>query len=296
MDKQQRGYLQVTGAAALWGMLVIFYHNLVGLYGLTPLEVSFFRAALSALILGVALALWQRPLLRIKLRDAPLFLGFGTLGVAVFFIVYVYAIRLTGGAMAAVLLYTAPAWVAVIAWRAFGEPLTRIKLAALGLTFIGCALVARVYDPAQLRLNLVGILLGLASGLTYGLYTLFNKAAIRRGYSPWTAMFYALGIGGLLLLPWQSPARLVEAVSQPAPALWLLALALGPTLGAFLLLGKSLERLPASVVSIVATSEPVVAAALAWVFLSQALDAIQIIGSCAVLAGVLLLQRGNKPS
>jgi drug/metabolite transporter (DMT)-like permease len=195
--------------------------------------------------------------------------------------------------MAAVLLYTAPAWVTIIAWRAYGEPLTRVKLAALGLAFLGCALVVRAYDLTQLRLNLSGILLGLASGLTYGLYTLFNKRAVER-YSPWTAMFYAMGTGALLLLPLQSPARLVAALSQPPSALWLLALALGPTLGAFWLLGESLKSLPASVVSIVATSEPVVAALLAWTLLDQRLSLPQLAGGICVLAGVLLLQRGNR--
>jgi DME family drug/metabolite transporter len=157
-NQQASGYLLITGAAALWGMLVVFYHNLVALYGLAPLEVAFFRAAVSALILGVALAIGRPALLRLQRRDLPLFVAFGLLGVSVFFIVYTYAIRLTGGATAAVLLYTAPAWVTIVAWRVFGESLTRIKLAALGLSFVGCALVARAYDPARLKLDLVGIL------------------------------------------------------------------------------------------------------------------------------------------
>ncbi len=290
MSERTNGFLLVTGAAALWAMLVIFYHNLVGLYGIQPLEVAFLRATLSAVILGLALAARQPALLRLQRRDLPLFVAFGLLGVAAFFIVYVYAIRLTGGAMAAVLMYTAPAWVTIIAWRASGEPLTRTKLIALGLSFIGCALVARAYDLAQFRLDLVGILCGLASGLTYGLYILFNKRAVQR-YSPWTAMFYALAFGALFLLPWQSSSRLWAAMSRPAPALWLLALALGPTLGAYLLLGKSLERLSASVVSIVATSEPVMAAVVAWAFLGQTLSPVQIVGGGAVLTGVLLLRR-----
>lgn len=295
MGERTGGYLLVTGAAALWGMLVVFYHNLVGLYGVAPLEVAFFRAAASALILGIALAIRKPSLFRVQRRDLPLFMAFGLLGVTAFFVVYVYAIRLTGGATAAVLLYTAPTWVTLIAWRVFGEPLTRTKLAALVLSFLGCALVARAYNLTRLRLDIVGIAFGLASGLTYGLYTLFNKQAVQR-YSPWTAMFYALGFGGLFLLPWQSPSRLWGAVSQPAPALWLLALALGPTLGAYLMLGKSLERLPASVVSIVATSEPVMATILAWAFLGQSLTPAQVVGGGAVLAGVLLLQRENSTS
>lgn len=32
VDGQKSGYMLVTGAAAPWGMLIIFYHNLVGIY------------------------------------------------------------------------------------------------------------------------------------------------------------------------------------------------------------------------------------------------------------------------
>ena len=297
MNGRKIGYLAVTGAAALWGTLGVFYHYLVGVYGVAPLEVALLRAAISAIVLGTVLALrtalWRPTLLHLQARDLPFFAAFGFFGVTAFFTVYVRAIRLAGPTTAAVLLYTAPAWVTIIAWRVFGEPLTRVKLTALGLALVGCALVSGSYDPAQLKLRTAGILFGLASGLTYGLYTLFNKQAVRR-YSPWTAMFYALASGGLFLLPWQSQARLVAVVSQPAVALWLLALALGPTLGAYLLLGKSLEQLPASVVSIIATSEPVIAALLAWSVLGQALTLPQMVGGGAVLASVFLLQRESS--
>ncbi len=70
-------------------------------------------------------------------------------GVALFFICYVNAINLTGVAVAAVLMYTSPAWVAAISWRWMGERLGRRGLAALGLALLGAALVAQVYDPGS---------------------------------------------------------------------------------------------------------------------------------------------------
>ncbi|MBC7249961.1 MAG: DMT family transporter, partial [Anaerolineae bacterium] len=138
-------------------------------------------------------------------------------------------------------------------------------------------------------LNLLGVLCGLGAGLTYGLYTIFNKIAVRR-YSPWTVMLYALGFGALFLLPLQS-AAVFRPLRQPMLIFWLLMLAIGPTLGAALLHSMSLQRLPASVVSIVATLEPAIATALAWLFLGERLGVDQILGGVLILSGVLLLQR-----
>jgi len=288
VSEHRIGYLSITAAAVLWGTLGIFFHYLVGVYGLDPLEVAFFRAGLSAAMLAVVLALRRPGLLRVHARDVPFFAAFGLLGVAVLFVVYTNAVRLTTVATAAVLLYTAPAWVTIIAWPAFGERLTWVKLLALVLALVGCALVSGAYGMASLRFHPTGIVFGLASGLAYGLYTLFNKHAVRR-YSPWTAMLYALGSGALFLLPLQSASRIVAAIRQPVIAMWLLGLALGPTMGAYLLLGASLKRLPASVVSIVASSEPVIAALLAWGILGQVLALSQVLGGVTVVASVLLL-------
>jgi drug/metabolite transporter, DME family len=289
MGEQGIGYLAITAAAALWGTLGIFFHFLIGVHGLDPLQVGFFRAALGAAILAVALALRRPSLLRVQVRDLPFFAVFGLLGVAVLFVVYAEAVRLTTVATAAILLYTAPAWVTIIAWPAFGERLTRGKLVALVLALVGCALVSGAYNLVALEFSAAGTLCGLASGLAYGIYTLFSKHAVRR-YSPWTAMLYALGSGALFLLPLQPLPRLVAAVRQPVTAIWLLGLALGPTVGAYLLLGTSLQRLPASVVSIVASSEPVIAALLAWGILGQALTLPQVLGGAAVVASVLILR------
>lgn len=74
------------------------------------------------------------------------------------------AIDLAGMSVAAVLLYTAPAWVAVICAIFLSEPLTKRKTLAVVLAMIGCALVARVYDLHELQLNWLGIPAGLGAG------------------------------------------------------------------------------------------------------------------------------------
>ena len=77
---------------------------------------------------------------------------------------------------------------------------------------------------------------------------------------------------------------------MPSPLwLWLLGLALGPTVGALTLYTAGLQRVPAGVASITATLEPVVATVLAVVVLGERLAVPQLVGAALVVTAVLLL-------
>lgn len=283
-----RGYGLALTAAALWATLGLFYRGLEQ-YGLSRLTIVFYRAALTALILFLLLGWRRRDWLHLARQDWLLFIALGLLGVAAFFVVYIHAIALIGMGMAAVLMYTAPAWVTLLSALFFKERLGGAKVAAVLLAVGGCALVGQIYDPARVRLNLLGILAGLGAGLTYGLYTLFSKIAQRR-HTSWGTLAYALGLGALFMLPFQSPPDLVRAVATPAPLFGLLMLALAPTLGGGVAFNAALRRIPASSASIVATLEPVIATSLGWAFLDERMEGLQLVGAGLVLGAVVILQ------
>ena len=71
-------------------------------------------------------------------------------------------------------------------------------------------------------------------------------------------------------------------------------MALGPTVGAFGLYTLGLGRVPASVASIVATLEPVTAAALSFLLLGERFAPPQALGGLMIIAGVLLLSSGRS--
>jgi len=285
-----RGYTFVLVAATLWATLGIIFRALIGDYGLSRITIAFFRASLSAAVLFAALALRRPSLLRIAVRDVLFFAAFGLFGIAAFYIVYITAIDLAGMSVAAVLLYTAPTWVALISAMFLGERLTPVKLVAVTLAMVGCALVARVYDVRGLQLNWLGIVAGLGAGLTYALYSVFNKIGLRR-HDGWTVLAYGLLAGSVFLAPLQSPQWLVTALRQPGAVVWLLVLALGPTLGAGLSFNAGLRYVPVSSASIVATLEPVIASLLAFTFLHERLDPSQLVGGGLILAAVIFLTR-----
>lgn len=282
------GYVLVALAACLWGTLGLFFRVLHDDFQLSSFTIAFLRAAVAAALLLSVMLVTRRRLLRISRRAAAFYLLYGLVGVAAFYFFYVQAVIQTSVTTAVVLLYTAPAFVSLIAWRVWGEAMTARKLAALGLAFAGCALVARAYDPTELRLNLLGLAFGVGAGLTYALYTAFSKFVLAR-HSGWTALTYALVVGALFLAPLQNADGLMPLALHPIGWVVVIGLAVGPTLGSLTLYNAGLQRVPASNASLVATLEPVVASGLAFAFLGEHLEPWQLIGGGMVVAGALLV-------
>jgi len=292
------GTISVLVAGSLFATSGVLIKYLIQDYGLPPLIVVAARISLAALGLFVILSARDRQLLRIRGRDIPLFLLFGLICVALLQASWAYAVSLIDVGVAVVLNYTAPAWAALFAWPLLGERLNRQKGIALLLTTAGVALIARIFDAQFLSLNVAGLLWALVSGMLYGLYSIFIRRALKR-YSFWTVVTYTFASGALFL--WAtvlvmssgevSPSRLVSALAQPGAALWLLILGLGPTLIGHTLFAFGLRFLEATVATIVATIEPVMATLLAALFLGELLTWPQIVGGALVIAGVIALQR-----
>ncbi len=277
-------------AAGLWGTLGTVYRLGIDQFGLSPVTVVFYRAFFTFLLVAGMLMVRRPARLIPARRDFVLLALYGGLGVTCFYLFYIYAVVLTGVTTAVVLLYTAPAFVSVLAWRLLGESLDGRKLLALALAFGGSVLVAGAYDPARLEVNAPGILCGLGAGFTYALYSIFGKIVIRRGIETGPMMFWMFGVGSIGLALAQPPARLLEPGSQlPAWGL-LLLVALGPTLGALFAYTAALRHLDAGPASIIATFEPLVAATLAVVVLHETLTPPQLLGGAAIIAGVLVLR------
>lgn len=288
------GYLFVAGAAMMWGSLGIFFTVLHNQFHLSALSISFVRTAVSAVLLILVLLTFERSLLRISRRLVLFYACFGLIGIALFYLCYIQGVLLTNVATASVLLYTAPVLVTLLAFGLWREPLTARKLCALGLAIGGVLLVAKAYDPGQLQLNLVGVLVGVLAAFVYALYTIFGKSASAQ--SPYTTTAYSFGFAALFLLPLQflavpgmSGDSLATVLRDPVVWPWILALGFGPTLGSYALYNAALQRIPASNASVVATIEPVVASLLGFMVFGQLLAPPQILGELLIMCAALML-------
>jgi DME family drug/metabolite transporter len=294
MNHRISGYLFILLAATFWGTLGVFYKYLTTYSNLSPIEIVFWRALFAAFMTFIILLIWRRRDISIQRSSISLFLAIGIIGIAGFYISYIFAITAIGIGIASVLLYSAPIWVALFGFVFQGESMTLQKMLALILALAGIILIAGKQSLNQLSLGSFGLLAGLASGLGYAAYILFNKKASESGYSTWTVNAYGLGIGSLVLFIFQDFNSLSHTLSEPRTALILVLLGIVPTLGGGLAFYAGLQRIPAVNASIVATFEPVVAIALGWLVFSEKLGVNQIIGVGMILSAVILIQVPGK--
>ena len=110
------GAFCVAGAGVLWGVLGLFVRAL-GESGLLPLDVVGVRAIVTALALLIFLLVRSPGQLVVRLRDVWCFVGTGICSIVFFNLCYFTAVRMMSLASAAVLLYTAPAFVMVLSRR-----------------------------------------------------------------------------------------------------------------------------------------------------------------------------------
>ena len=227
--------------------------------------------------------------LRVGREDLAFLVPLGLVGVGAFYLLYFYTVRESTVGTAAILLYSAPAFVVVLARLFLGDPMNAAKVFALFLTAGGIFLVAGAYDPANLEVSPTVLITGLLSGLTYGLYAVIGRPVAGR-LSPPVILSYALAIGSVLLILAAIPT-LDTLVGLPAASYaLLLMLAVVHTALGFALYTFGIQHLGAGRAAIVATIEPVVAGVLGVMLLGEALTALKAVGGLLVLTGAVLAQ------
>ncbi|MBZ9713693.1 DMT family transporter [Deinococcus multiflagellatus] len=271
--------LLILAAAVLWGLLGILGKQAQS-GGLGPLEVAFWRAALAGGLFAAHAALtrarWPRG------RDLLVTAAFGVVGVAVFYGAYQLAVQAGGASLASVLLYTAPAFVALLGWGLLRERLGLREGLAIAGTLGGIALIS-LGGGQGITVSGPALGWGLTAGFTYSLYYLYGKAFFTR-YDPAALLAVALPVGALALLPFVT-------FTAKTPPVWgsLGAIAVLSTYLAYLAYSAGLRRLSATRASVIASLEPVVAAALAAALFNERLAALALLGAALVIGAALLL-------
>lgn len=269
------GYLLVLAAAVLWGLIGLQSRFLLEA-GISAVEIAFWRAAIAGAVFAAHAGL-SGPVRLPRGRDLGAFAGFGLVGVAVFYSAYALAVETGGVSLASILLYTAPAFVAIAAHLLLGESLTRLKVGLVSLTLVGVILVASG-GGTGITVSTTSVLWGLLAAVSYSSYYLVTKWALRR-HTITTMYAVVLPIGALALLPFVDFAG-----KGTREWLLLVCLALVSTYAAYGLYAVGLRRVEASRAVVVATVEPVVAAAAGAVVFGERLGPLAVLGAGLIIA------------
>ncbi|MBQ0052221.1 MAG: EamA family transporter [Treponema sp.] len=247
--------LCVILAGIFWGAMSIFVRGL-NAAGFSSMQIMMVRSIIAVALLSIIMFFKDRSLFRIKLKDLWIFICNGVVSLAFFSVCYFTAILECGASVAVVLLYTSPIFVLVLSAVLFRERITFFKTIALVLTVIGCVLVAGIIGDGQARITGKGLLVGILSGLGYGLYSIFGTVALKK-YRPLTVTFYSFVFAAIVMIPISGPVEAVELL-QGNTVLLSFGVAIFCTLVPFLLYTFGLSGLEAGKAAIFATIEPLV--------------------------------------
>lgn len=188
----------------------------------------------------------------------------------------------------------APIWVALGAWLVLGEVIERRILAGLVLCLAGgAALVGQSYGFAPQRL--LGDFFGVVTSVFFAAYILAIRAG-RARVGPGTLAFVSTAITAACLFVIALPLEPYLLPRSWNGAAALLALAIISQVGGQGLLAIALGTLPATFSSLVIFLEAVAAAALAWMFLGEALGPVQMLGGLLILGGIYAARPRTTPA
>lgn len=179
-----------------------------------------------------------------------------------------------------------PVFTGLLSWWVLRDRPRRSWAVATSVCVVGLVLLVGS-DAGGSGGQPVGLLLALAAGAAYAVYTVGAKHLMDSGHRSDDVMTAAFVLGGLLMLPLllTQPLAWLATPSGLVMALWL---GLATTTLAYVMFGRGLRHLSAGPVTTLVLAEPVVATVLGVVVLGERLPAAAWLGAALVLAGLAL--------
>ena len=265
------GAIWLLLAAVLWSLNGIFVRSLRE-SDLGGWDIAGFRSLFACLFLTpLAWRRWK------PIRDRAWVLA-AVLAFSAMCATFVNAMTRTTIANAIALQYTAPAWVFLFSPWITRERAAGIQFLSLAFSLVGVAVIFFCqYEPGQ-----TGLLLGLASGLVFGIQTVLFRRV--RFVDPLVMVWLACGGSALLTLPvsFVSPAPVLTAAVMGRLALMGLVQFALP----YVLYCIALNRMPAQSAALILLVEPVLSPLWVWLAIGEVPHPSTLVGGGFIMAGV----------
>lgn len=295
--------LAAAGAAVLFGINATVSKLALGA-GLSSLDLVQIRSMGAAVVLMLFLALTRPATLRVGPRELGFLVLVGIIGIGLVQWFYFVAISRLPVGIALLLEYLAP--VLVVLWVRFvRRQAVRSRMwAALALSILGLAIVARIWQG--LTLDGLGLLAGLGAAAALATYYLSSERGMGTrdplSLAAWTFTSAAL-FWSVLRPPWTfdwsrlgHPVELPGSFAALTAQLWVLVfwiIVLG-TVVPYSFVLVALSTLGSARTGLLGMAEPVMAGLVAWLALGELLTGIQLVGAVSILGGIVLAETARQ--
>ncbi len=248
-------------------------------------QIVLFRHVVACLFYAILFVLGKFP--RPQLRDIPVLIMLGLLGITVYQICFVFGMGKVAGGAAAMIVAANPVCSGLLARIFLGEKLSPLAWAGILISVVGVAIISLLKGTDG---EPTGYLALLAAVVSISIYFVFQKPFFER-YSPLAMTSYTC-LGGTLPLLIFLPETMAAIHNAPlAPIVWIVAMGIFSSGIGFLLWFYALSKLRAGVVTSFLFLQPVLVAWLSWTWLSEIPETKTFVGGAVVLIGVGMILR-----
>lgn len=249
------------------------------------------RTFLGALCLMALLALLRKPM---RPHEIPTLILLGMLQTGGFTDLILWALVEGGAGKTAVLTYTMPFWVMVLAWPFLGEKIRGTQWLAVVLSVAGLLFIL---DPIHLGTDALSMILAVLAGVSWALAVIVAKKLHQRvpdldllSLTAWQMFFGSLP---LVAVAFMVPAEPIHWTAYFSGAIAYNAVLCNAL--AWLLWLYALQRLEAGMASMISMLTPVIGVLAAWWELGEQPNLMEMTGMLLIAASLIVISiRGMR--
>lgn len=279
----------------MFGSVGVFVRTLSS-FGFNNGTIIFARVSFAAIIMLLLILVQDKSLLKIKLKDVPIFIGTGIVGMLGVNIFYNEAIEHTTLAVAAVLLSVAPVTVVILAAFIFKEKITKRKVICMIFAIFGCVLATGLLEE-RVSISVYGVVVGVVAALFYAFYSIFSREASNKGYGTYTIIFYSVVFITIAMIPFADFEVLGDFAKEElmTNVLFLFFHSICATVLPYVFLTLGVKHMEAGIASILSSgTEPVAAVLFGLLFYREMPTVLMFAGLIVTIAALGFLCKSEN--
>ena len=286
MNSQLRGVVNGIISGVSFGMIPLFSIPVIAA-GMDNVSILVYRFLFGSAAM-LAILLLRKTNMRVSLSEL-----LRIVLLAIFYITTALATlecyKYLSSGIATALVYTDPIWCALIGLAFLGDKFSIKLTSSILLASLGVMMMTGVFSGDG-TFSMIVLLLGLASGLAYGIYLILVPRLKVKHIASLKLTFYVFFTGMWLLIAYSLMTNGgVEEVPDSSCWLDLALLGLIPTAISNICVTVSLKLIDSTIVAILGAFEPLTAMVVGVVILGEPLGFIGVVGGMLILVAVAIL-------